>query len=175
MREYVRVPISFPTGVLLCAYKLWFGLVQNYIEKFKIPSVWAHRTVRCAPDTALCNVWYTGWARADPLLHSVVRWFIEQLLCVVRCASDKHCRLSGVPITGFFKKIFLARAALRLFFPTRGPLSVCALWCLAISPSTASPPASSSCSGEVLLLLLGLHISHLVSSPTAFPPLCFSV
>jgi hypothetical protein len=27
MREYVRVPISVPTGVLLCAYKLGFGLV----------------------------------------------------------------------------------------------------------------------------------------------------
>jgi hypothetical protein len=29
MTEYVRVPISVPTGVLLCAYKLGFGLVQN--------------------------------------------------------------------------------------------------------------------------------------------------
>jgi hypothetical protein len=29
MREYVRVPISVPTGVLLCAYKLGISLVQN--------------------------------------------------------------------------------------------------------------------------------------------------
>jgi hypothetical protein len=47
----VRVPILVLTCVLLCAYKLEFGLVQNFLEKFKIPSVWAHRTVRCAPDT----------------------------------------------------------------------------------------------------------------------------
>jgi hypothetical protein len=29
MREYVRVPIPVPTGVILCAYKLGFGLVQK--------------------------------------------------------------------------------------------------------------------------------------------------
>jgi hypothetical protein len=53
VRDYVRVLISIPTGVLLCAYKLGFGFVQNFLEKFKISSVWAHWTVRCAPDTAL--------------------------------------------------------------------------------------------------------------------------
>jgi hypothetical protein len=89
MREYVRVPIPVPTGVLLCAYKLGFGLVQNSIENFKIPSVWAHRTVRYAPDTALCNVGCTGWAHA-----------------VCSCAAmsggspDSYCALSGVHRTG---------------------------------------------------------------------------
>jgi hypothetical protein len=34
MREYVRVPIPVPTSVLLCAYKLGFGLVQNLLENF---------------------------------------------------------------------------------------------------------------------------------------------
>jgi hypothetical protein len=29
MGKYMRVPIPVPTGVLLCAYKLGFGLVQN--------------------------------------------------------------------------------------------------------------------------------------------------
>jgi hypothetical protein len=61
----MRVPIPVPTGVLLCDYKLGFGLVENEIENlknFKIPSVSAHRTVRCAPDTALCTVWCTGRA-----------------------------------------------------------------------------------------------------------------
>jgi hypothetical protein len=29
MREYMRVLIHVPTGVLLCAYKLGFGLVRN--------------------------------------------------------------------------------------------------------------------------------------------------
>jgi hypothetical protein len=75
----VRVPIPIPTGVLLCAYKLGFGLVQNFLENFKIPFVWAHRTVRC-----------TGWERADPVL------------CFsVECVPDRHYRLSGVPIIGF--------------------------------------------------------------------------
>jgi hypothetical protein len=52
MREYVRVPIPIPIGVLLCAYKLGFGLVQNFLENFKIPSVWAHRTLHCAMSGA---------------------------------------------------------------------------------------------------------------------------
>ena len=101
MREYVRVPIPVPTGVLLCAYKLGFGLVQNFLQNFKIPYVWAYRTVQCAPDTALCNVWCTGWAHTDLLLCYPVRWFTRQLLCAVRCAPNRQCRLSGVPITGF--------------------------------------------------------------------------
>jgi hypothetical protein len=29
MRKYMRVPIPVPTGVIFCAYKLGFGLVQN--------------------------------------------------------------------------------------------------------------------------------------------------
>jgi hypothetical protein len=48
MREYVRIPVLVPTGVLLCAYKLGLGLVQNFLENFKIPYVWAHRTLHCA-------------------------------------------------------------------------------------------------------------------------------
>jgi hypothetical protein len=52
MREYVRVPIPVPTGILLCAYKLGFGLVQNFLENFKIPSVWAHRTLHYAMSGA---------------------------------------------------------------------------------------------------------------------------
>jgi hypothetical protein len=35
MREYVRVPIPIPIGVLLCAYKLGFGLAQTFLEKFQ--------------------------------------------------------------------------------------------------------------------------------------------
>jgi hypothetical protein len=38
LREFVRVPIPIPTGVLLCAYKLGFGLVPNFLENFN-PSV----------------------------------------------------------------------------------------------------------------------------------------
>jgi hypothetical protein len=39
IREYVMVPIPVLIGVLLCAYKLGFDLVQNFLENFKIPSV----------------------------------------------------------------------------------------------------------------------------------------
>jgi hypothetical protein len=68
MREYVRIPIHVQTCVLLCAYKLGFVLVQNFLEKIKIPSIWAHQTVRCAPDTAMCNLWCTSWVHVDLLL-----------------------------------------------------------------------------------------------------------
>jgi hypothetical protein len=29
MRKYMRVPIPIPTSVILCDYKLGFGLVEN--------------------------------------------------------------------------------------------------------------------------------------------------
>jgi hypothetical protein len=29
MRKYMRVPIHVPTSVILCDYKLGFGLVEN--------------------------------------------------------------------------------------------------------------------------------------------------
>jgi hypothetical protein len=82
----MRVPIPVPTGVLLCDYKLVFGLVKIWIENlkiFKIPSVSAHRTVRCAPDTALCTVRCTSRARADPL--SVVRYPVVHRIATMRC------------------------------------------------------------------------------------------
>jgi hypothetical protein len=41
--------------------------------------------------------------RANPILLCAVRWFTGQLLCAVRCAPDRHCRLSGVPISRFKK------------------------------------------------------------------------
>jgi hypothetical protein len=124
----VRVPIPVPTGVLLCAYILGFGVVQNFLEKFKIPFAWAHRTVRCAPNTALCNVRCTGWARADLLLCCHVWWFTRQQLYVVRCAPDIQCRLSGVPITGFKN---LSPLEARAF---SSPAQTSQSLCLAISP-----------------------------------------
>jgi hypothetical protein len=82
----MRVPIPVPTGVLLCAYKVGFGLVQNKIEisKFsKTPSVWAHRTVRCASDTALCTVRCTGWRAQIPF--SALRCPVVHRTATVRC------------------------------------------------------------------------------------------
>jgi hypothetical protein len=51
--KYMRVPIPVPTSVILCDYKLGFGLVGSQIEKFKI-----FQSSLClgSPDTALCNV-----------------------------------------------------------------------------------------------------------------------
>jgi hypothetical protein len=46
------VAFTIPIGVLLCAYKLGFGLVQNFLENFKTSSVWAHRTLHCAMSGA---------------------------------------------------------------------------------------------------------------------------
>jgi hypothetical protein len=66
-REYVRVPIPIPTGVLLCAYKLGFGLVQNFLEKFKIPSLWAHRT-----STVQCLVHRMGARRSASVMFCPV-------------------------------------------------------------------------------------------------------
>jgi hypothetical protein len=86
-----------------------------------------HRTLHCALSGAPA-------ARAqDPLLLCAVRWFTEQLLCAVRCAPDRHCRLSDAPIIGFLKKIPTpepeARHSLSAF-----SLSVCSLGSLRRSP-----------------------------------------
>jgi hypothetical protein len=58
MRKYMRVPIPIPIGVLLCAYKLGFGLVQKLdrkSQKFQKSPLsgltqqsGVHRTLRCA-------------------------------------------------------------------------------------------------------------------------------
>jgi hypothetical protein len=82
----MRVSIPVPTSVLLCDYKLGFGLVVNQIENlknFKIPSVWGHRTVRCAPDTALCTVRCTGSRTRRS--HFPVRCPVGHQTATVRC------------------------------------------------------------------------------------------
>jgi hypothetical protein len=79
----VRVPISVPTGVLLCAYKLGFGLVQNFLEKFKIHSVWAYRTLHYAMSGALAgHAWICHYA------------------ALFGGSLDHDCALSGVHRTG---------------------------------------------------------------------------
>jgi hypothetical protein len=52
----------------------------------KFPSIWAHRTVWCAPDTALCTVRCTGHARVR-----------APFSCALSGGSpDSYCALSGV-------------------------------------------------------------------------------
>jgi hypothetical protein len=50
--KYMRVPIPVPTSVILCDYKLGFGLVGNSIEKFKI-----FQSSLClgSPDSPVCT------------------------------------------------------------------------------------------------------------------------
>jgi hypothetical protein len=116
------------------------------------------------------------------LLLCVVRWFTEQLLCAVRCAPDRHCRLSGAPISRFKKRLQPEPSERLSVFPT--------LWLtasLAIStPSPAtSPHRRPPCSGDPVLHLLPssgehacspLHLSSLslslfLWSVNSFPPL----
>jgi hypothetical protein len=114
-----------------------------------------------------------------------VRWFTGQLLCAVRCAPDRHCRLSGVPILRFLKKnpsLPEPVAWLSFFLSTR---ALCSLAIL-LSPSAnfllrrppsptglqrprqySSPSVSSSCS-----LSLPQFSSVLVSRASHLFPLC---
>jgi hypothetical protein len=69
----MRVPIPVPTGVLLCAYKLGFGLVKKLVRKFEN---FQKPLCRGSPDSPVCTGHYTvhcpvhRLARAD-LLFSV--------------------------------------------------------------------------------------------------------
>jgi hypothetical protein len=56
-----------------------------------------HRTLHCAMSGALAA------ARSKFIFLCAVRWFTGQLLCAVRCAPDRHCRLSGAPYSVFRK------------------------------------------------------------------------
>jgi hypothetical protein len=40
----------------------------------------------------------------NPFFLCAVRWFTGQVLCAVRCAPDRHYRLSGAPISRFKKR-----------------------------------------------------------------------
>jgi hypothetical protein len=57
-----------------------------------------HRTLHCAMSGAPVA------ARSNSISLCAVRWFTGQLLCVVRCAPDRHCRLSGALISRFKKR-----------------------------------------------------------------------
>jgi hypothetical protein len=64
--KYMRVPIPVPTSVILCDYKLGFGLVKSYIEKFKI-----FQTPLClgSPDSSVC----TGHCTVQCPVHRQLR------------------------------------------------------------------------------------------------------
>jgi hypothetical protein len=54
--------LETPSATLKYKLSPFIYFSKNYIAYRKIPPVWAHRTVRCAPDTALCNVRCSGLA-----------------------------------------------------------------------------------------------------------------
>jgi hypothetical protein len=118
----VRVPILVPAGVLLCAYKLGFGLVQNFLEKFKIPSVWAHRTVQCAP-TLRCAMSGALAGRA----------WICHYAAMSGGSLDSDYALSGVPMMHFKKNPILPKPEARALSQRSCLSSLLALplWCQA--------------------------------------------
>ena len=111
-----------------------------------------HRTLHCALSGA------PAAARKISLFLCAVRWFTGQLLCAVRCAPDRHCRLSGVPISRF-KKIAPAR-------PSQGLCLISSPWLRSVFsvPGDSQRSPSTSNSG-------GLHLRRPPSPATCAPPL----
>jgi hypothetical protein len=100
-----------------------------------------HRTLHCAmsgPPAA---------TRFKSFFLCVVRWLTGQLLCAVRCAPDRHCRLSGAPIFGF-KKTFPRPSPRPGFVSSLATVSLC-LWrhsLLSGDPSlTGRDPSVNQC------------------------------
>jgi hypothetical protein len=75
--------------------------------------------------------------RAKSIFLCAVRWFTGQLLCAVRCAPDRHCRLSGAPISRFKKRPPARAEPEAHYFSLPAPSSLC-LWRLL--PVAGDPP-----------------------------------
>jgi hypothetical protein len=91
--KYMRVPIPVPTSVILCDYKLGFGLVGNYIEKFKI-----FQSSLClgSPDSPVC----TGHCTVQCPVHRLPRAESSFSCALSGGSPDSYCALSGVHRTG---------------------------------------------------------------------------
>jgi hypothetical protein len=110
-------------------------------------------------------------ARSNPIFLCVVRWCTGQLLCAVRCAPDRHCKLSGAPILRFKKNTSSPSWARGSQFPPT-------LWLSALLRRSALLSGDHLLAGgraPVVVLLLGLP-SPLVSCSRSFPSfsLCFT-
>jgi hypothetical protein len=93
--------------------------------------------------------------RAKFLFLCAVRWITGQLLCAVRCAPDRHCRLSGVPISRF-KKRPPARPGQKPSFSQPAPASSLSLAIFQRPPATFShrrSPSPATISGDLVPLL----------------------
>jgi hypothetical protein len=122
-----------------------------------------HRTLHCAMSGA------PAAARKNPFSLCAVRWFTGQLLCAVRCAPDRHCRLSGAPIS-CFKKRPPARPSQRHCFISQPPAYLC-LW--RFPPHRRSPPAATI-SGRAPVISCGLGSSS-PSLSVSFSPSVISI
>ena len=91
--KYMRVPIPVPTSVILCDYKLGFGLVGSSIEKFKI-----FQTPLClgSPDSPVC----TGHCTVQCPVHRQPRAQTPFFCALSGGSPDSYCALSGVHRTG---------------------------------------------------------------------------
>jgi hypothetical protein len=96
-------------------------------------------------------------ARYNSFLLCAVWWFTGQLLCAVRCAPDRHCRLSGAPILRFKKRPPARDRARGPFLPLGSLFSVFAP---SLQRSTISPVIS----------LTGVHCSPTTSTSAPLLP-----
>jgi hypothetical protein len=122
-----------------------------------------HRTLHCATSGA------PAAARSNSIFLCAVWWFTEQSLCAIRCAPDRHCRLSGAPISRF-KKRPPARARARGQPPSLLSGSLLSLAICSPSPAT-SPHRRPPCSDDPVLLSCP-PLGEQPFLPLSFLPLC---
>jgi hypothetical protein len=152
----MRVPIPVPTSVILCDYKLGFGLVETWIEKFK-----NFRTSLClgSQDSPVC----TG--------HCTVHCPVHRSRA---CKNSLSCALSGVHRTGTVDCPVRPYRVLKKTPPARAePQALYFSYSLAFSsPSPAtSPLRRPQCSGDPVLL----SCPRSVSSSGSFSLLSISI
>jgi hypothetical protein len=110
-----------------------------------------------------------------PFFLCAVRWFTGQLLCAVRCAPDRHCRLSGAPIS-CFKKGLQPEPSQRphCFSSLWLSLPSLAVWPLlrrSLSPAVISPHRRPPCYGDPVLISCP-PLDEQPFLPLSFLPLC---
>jgi hypothetical protein len=165
MRKYMRVPIHVPTSVILCVYKLGFGLVGNYIEKFK-----NFKSSLClgSPDSPV----RIGHCTVQCPVHRHPRAQIPFSCALSGGSPDSYCALSGVHRTGTIDCPVRPYSVFKKPFPGSRPrpgsffsvlrFCLCALAVCSPSP-TISPHRRPLSSGDLDPVLLPFPLS--VSSP----------
>jgi hypothetical protein len=104
-------------------------------------------------------------ARFKSIFLCAVRWFTGQLLCAVRCAPDRHCRLSGAPISRFKKIASSPKPSQRLFCSSLLSVSPCSP---AISPLSGDPSHRRLPSGEPSPVLTPSPLRWATLAPSPF-------